>query len=224
MNNVDSQPPPLIYNHEEVRLLLENAKLEGWQEGFEEGHRTGRKTGYEEGKEDGYKEGYEAREKLGQEKEEKAWRKGHIQGYRLGTQDRKGDEHRKWLAEGHGPGLCLSTAAQARGLACSAASPVTAKPQTKPETTTWASASTQTVPRANENSGSKEDNWKHGYGHCVSIEEGHLMLVTEVAKAMASKEAEPTTRNDSSTQTDAVTTTNVNIQTTPAPATVDVST
>jgi flagellar biosynthesis/type III secretory pathway protein FliH len=75
MNNIDSQPPPLIYNHEEVRLLLENAKLKGWQEGFEEGHRTGRKTGHEEGKEDGYKEGYEAREKLGQEKEEKAWRK-----------------------------------------------------------------------------------------------------------------------------------------------------
>jgi len=50
MNDIDSQPLPLIYNHKKVWLLLENAKLEGWQEGFEEGHRTGRKTGQEEGK------------------------------------------------------------------------------------------------------------------------------------------------------------------------------
>jgi hypothetical protein len=61
--------------------------------------------------------------------------------------------------------------------------------QTGPSNT---SASTQTVPRTDKNSRLKEDNWKHGYGHCVSIEEGpgHLMLITEVAKAMASKEAE----------------------------------
>jgi flagellar biosynthesis/type III secretory pathway protein FliH len=93
MNNVDLEPPPLAYSPKEVQQLLEDTGLEGWQAGFEEGHRTGRKTGHEEGKEDSYKEGYEARERLGQEKEEKARRKGHLEGYRLGTQDRKGDEH-----------------------------------------------------------------------------------------------------------------------------------
>jgi hypothetical protein len=45
-----------------------------------------------------------------------------------------------------------------------------------------------------------EGNWKHGYGHCVLVEEGSLMLVVEVAKAIASKEAKPTTQSNTSTQ------------------------
>jgi hypothetical protein len=64
----------------------------------------------------------------------------------------------------------------------------------------YADASTQTVSRSNENRESRESNWKHGYGHCVSIEEGHLRLITEVVKAMALKEDEPIARNDISTQ------------------------
>lgn len=36
---------------------------------------------------------------------------------------------------------------------------------------------------------------------CVLIEESHLRLVTEVAKAMALKKAKPTTRSDVSIQT-----------------------
>ena len=44
------------------------------------------------------------------------------------------------------------------------------------------------------------DTWKHSYGHCVLVEEGQLMLVTEVMKAMASKQADPTTRSDACTQ------------------------
>ena len=59
------------------------------------------------------------------------------------------------------------------------------------------------------------DTWKHGYGHCVSVEEGSLMLVMEVAKAIALKEAK-TTRSDSETQTDDITTTDASTQTTPA--------
>ena len=50
-NDETLQPPPFTYSHEEVQLLLENAKLDGYQEGFEDGHRTGKKTGIEEGKE-----------------------------------------------------------------------------------------------------------------------------------------------------------------------------
>jgi hypothetical protein len=73
----------------------------------------------------------------------------------------------------------------------------------------------QEVEESKENRRTKERGiWttEHGYGHCVSVEEGHLILVMEVAKAIASKEAELTTRNSSSTQTDDV------------PTTVDIST
>ena len=45
-----------------------------------------------------------------------------------------------------------------------------------------------------------EGNWEHGYGHCVLVEEGSLMLITEVVKAIASKEAELLTQSDASTQ------------------------
>jgi hypothetical protein len=45
--------------------------------------------------------------------------------------------------------------------------------------------------KSKEEDRSKEmDIWKHGYGHCVSVEEGSLILMTEVAKAIASKEAD----------------------------------
>ena len=62
-NNETLQPLLFTYSHEEVQLLLEDAKLDGYQEGFEEGHRIGRKTEHEEGKEEGHSEehteGYE---------------------------------------------------------------------------------------------------------------------------------------------------------------------
>ncbi|KAF8232926.1 hypothetical protein L208DRAFT_914991 [Tricholoma matsutake] len=74
---------------------------------------------------------------------------------------------------------------------------------------------TQAIETRDENSNTEDDSWKHGYGQCVSIEEGSLLLVTEVAKAIASKEAEIIARNDSSTQTDA--TTNVDVETQTAP-------
>jgi hypothetical protein len=71
--------------------------------------------------------------------------------------------------------------------------------------------------KSKENKQIKEkemDTWKHGYGHCVSVEEGSLRLVMEVAKAIALKEAELTAQNDSSIQTDN-TTTDVDTQMTP---------
>jgi flagellar biosynthesis/type III secretory pathway protein FliH len=91
MYNVNSEPLPFTYTHDEVQKLIEEAQLGGWQQGFEEGHRTGRKTGKEEGKADGYEEGYEegsrkwieghkagyeAGKKMGKEKEETAHRNG----------------------------------------------------------------------------------------------------------------------------------------------------
>jgi len=106
-NNETSQPLLFTYSHEEVQLLLEDARLEGYQEGFEEGHRMGRKTGHEEGKEDsyekgynggsrkvgeGYREGYEAKGKLNQEKEERVRKEGLLKGYELGTQQGKDEE------------------------------------------------------------------------------------------------------------------------------------
>ena len=101
-NDVDSEPQPFTYSHEEVQELLEDMRLEGWQQGFEEGHRTGRKTGQEEGKADsynegynegsrkwgeGYREGYDAKGKLEQEKGEQAHKKGLLEGHELGMQN-----------------------------------------------------------------------------------------------------------------------------------------
>jgi hypothetical protein len=53
---------------------------------------------------------------------------------------------------------------------------------------------TKEIEKSKENGELKEGTWKHRYGYCVSVEDGHLMLVMEVAKAMASKEAELTTQ------------------------------
>ena len=62
---VDSIPntSSLTYSHEEVLLLLEDAKLEEYQEGYKKGSRKWM---------EGYKAGYDAKGKLDQEKEERA--------------------------------------------------------------------------------------------------------------------------------------------------------
>ena len=75
----------------------------------------------------------------------------------------------------------------------------------------------------NDNNKPKEGTWKHGYGHCVLVEEGHLRLITEVAKAFMSEEAKPTTWNDTSTQTKGSTTIDADTQTNATTA-VDVDT
>ena len=53
---------------------------------------------------EGYRDGYEARRKLGQGKEEEARKEGQLTGYEFG----KDEEQAKWLAEGHGLGVCIS--------------------------------------------------------------------------------------------------------------------
>jgi hypothetical protein len=154
--------------HDEVQELLDEARLEGWREGMEEGYRMGKKKGVED--------------------EAEECKKSMLEGYELGTQGGKEDEQRKWLSEGHGPGICIS-----------------------------AQRHTEGMEKSDESNDSKEGTWKHRYGYCVSVEKGHLMLVTDVVKAMALKEAELTTWNDSSTQTDTVTTTSVDTQTIATP-------
>ena len=62
----------------------------------------------------------------------------------------------------------------------------------------------------------KGETWKHGYGHCVSVEVGHLRLVTEIAKAVALEEVKPTTWSDASTQA-APTTDEMALQTSDTP-------
>lgn len=150
--NADSQLYPPTYMYDEVQELLDEARLEGWREGMDEGYRMGKQKGVEDGREE--------------------YKKSLLEGHDLGMQSGKEEERGKWLAEGHGPGLCVSM--QQR---------------------------TQEIKKNDKNGEPKENDWEHGYGHCVSIEEGHLRLVTEVAKAMASKETEPATRNDATTQT-----------------------
>ena len=138
---------PVTYSHDEVQQLLENARSDGWQEGYKAGSRKLMQ---------GYREGYKARQKLDQGREEQARNEGQLKGYEFG----KDEERAKWLVEGHGPGMCISMWQHIQG-----------------------------IKTCDESVSTEEDSWKHSYGHCISIEEGHLRLVTEVAKAIASKEA-----------------------------------
>ena len=71
------------YSHEEVHILLEEAKLDGWQEGYEEGSKKLM---------EGYRDGYEARRKLEDEKEERDCKEGQLEGYKLGIQQWKDKE------------------------------------------------------------------------------------------------------------------------------------
>jgi hypothetical protein len=57
INAIDSTPDTssLTYSHEEVCILLEEARLDGYQEGYDEGNEEGSKKLME-----GYRDGYEA--------------------------------------------------------------------------------------------------------------------------------------------------------------------
>jgi hypothetical protein len=95
------------YSHEEVQQLMEDARLDGWEEGYEEGSKRLM---------EGYRDRYEAQWKLDQEKEEQACKTGLLEGYELGIQEGKEHKQQKWLMEGHGAGLCLLMAAHACAL------------------------------------------------------------------------------------------------------------
>jgi hypothetical protein len=86
-NDISSQPQPFTYN--EVQELLDEARLEGWREGMEEGYRMRKKKGVEDGR--------------------KEYRKSLLEGHKLGIQNGKEEKRRKWLTEGHGPRMCIST-------------------------------------------------------------------------------------------------------------------
>jgi hypothetical protein len=171
-DDIDSEPHPFTYSHEEVRILLDEAKLDGWQQGFEEGYRTGKKTGHEEGKEDGYEagyeeggkkwiegheEGYSAGRKMVEGKVEEAQKRGRGEGYELGTQDGKEEERRKWLTEGHGDGLCLSMAAHAREPFRGAVFLEEAETQTDSVTTTNVDVQTTTATSTTANADTQTD-------------------------------------------------------------------
>jgi hypothetical protein len=57
INAIDSTPDTssLTYSHEEVCILLEEARLDGYQRGYDKGHKEGSKRLME-----GYRDGYEA--------------------------------------------------------------------------------------------------------------------------------------------------------------------
>jgi hypothetical protein len=125
------------YSHKEVQQLLEDARLDGWEEGYEEGSKRLM---------EGYRDGYEARRKLDQEKGEQACKKGLLEGYELGIQEGKEHEQRKWLTEGHGAGLCLSMAAHACALFCGAVILEEAETQTDAAPTTSVNVQTSPAP------------------------------------------------------------------------------
>jgi hypothetical protein len=183
-NDLAPDTDSFTYSHKEVWLLLEEAKLDGWQQGFEEGHRTGRKTGQEEGKVDGYEEGYEegsrkwgeghkagyeAGKKMGKEKEEMACKNGRLEGYELSVQHGKDEEQKKWLMEGHSPGLCLSMAAHAHELFRGAVILEEAKLQT--EMATQTDVSTQATPATDKTASQTNDAPEH---RCAALQTAPL--------------------------------------------------
>jgi flagellar biosynthesis/type III secretory pathway protein FliH len=87
------QPQPFIYTDEEVQVLLDEARLEGWEEGIEEGLKIGMEKTLENGK--------------------KMFEKGQRIGHRLGKKE--GLDEGERLA-GHGEGLCISKEAHIREL------------------------------------------------------------------------------------------------------------
>ena len=67
LNNSAPDMSSFTYSHEEVRQLLEDAKLDGWEEGYEEGSKKLMES---------YKDGYEARQKLDEEKRRESMQGG----------------------------------------------------------------------------------------------------------------------------------------------------
>ena len=90
-----------------------------------------------------------------------------MQGYKLGTQDRGADKHQRWLAEGHGPGLCLFMAAKVHGPVCSTTIPGMAEPQMKPEKTTSTTISTQAAPATDKMASQTSDIPEH---QCTALQ------------------------------------------------------
>jgi hypothetical protein len=124
--------------------------VDGYEEGYEEGSR---KWG------EGHEAGYEAGKKMGKEKEETARKNGQLEGYELSVQHGKDEERKKWLMEGHGPGLCLSMAAHARELFRGAVILEEAEVQTEMATRT--DVSTQATPATDETASQTNDTPEH---------------------------------------------------------------
>jgi hypothetical protein len=143
INAIDSTPDTssLTYSHEEVCILLEEARLDGYQEGYDKGNEEGSKRLME-----GYRDGYEAQWKLDQEKEEQPHKTGLLEGYELGIQEGKEHKQRKWLTEGHGTGLCLLMVAHARALFRGAIILEEAETQTNAAPTTSVNIQTNAAP------------------------------------------------------------------------------
>lgn len=93
-DDATSQPPLFTYTHEEVQVLLDEARLEGWEEGMEEGLKIGKERMLENG--------------------QKMHEKGRRIGYRLGMKDSLDEGEKKMV--GHGEGLCISKEAHIREL------------------------------------------------------------------------------------------------------------
>jgi hypothetical protein len=153
-NDATMQPPQFTYMHEEVRVLLDEARIEGWKEGrklrYEDGFEDGLEDGKEfledaklqshrEGREEGYKE---ARIENGKVEVQK-YQEGQPEGIKRGLQAGEYDKQQKWLVEGHGPGLCLSMVAHVCEPFHGAVLQEEAETQTDDVTTT--SANTQTT-------------------------------------------------------------------------------
>ena len=164
------QPQLFTYTHEEVQVLLDEAQCEGWEEGRKIGYGDGFEDGLEDGKEyledvklqsyrEGRDEGYKQATRRNEKVEVQKYEEGKSEGITRGLQAGEHDERQKWLAEGHGHGLCLSMAAHVHELFCGAILLEEAEVQT--ESATWSNGSTQAAPTTDEMASQTNDEPPH---------------------------------------------------------------
>jgi hypothetical protein len=95
----DTTMQPLTYSHNEVRLLLENARNEGKAEGFNEG--------YEVGLQDGMLKDEDIFKKFREEEEKEAREAAFVNGRKEGKESRRLKERKSWKTH-HGTKCCIS--------------------------------------------------------------------------------------------------------------------
>lgn len=232
LNDSTPDTDSFTYSHEEVQLLVEEAKLDRWQEGFDEGHKTGRNTGIKEGKEEGYNEGhgegyeygYDARRRIGEQREGEVCKAGRLEGYEAGMREgydiglKKGKENGRTKEEdeqtkkhGHGHCVPLGTWLQEgvqcdEGVQMTPEDATTADTDTQTDATTTVDIDTQTTPAATT---TIDADMQTDDAAVIVID----MQTTTTAVAV-----------DAEAQTDAVTTVVVDIKIKPTAPIVDAST
>jgi hypothetical protein len=205
------QSAPSTYMPEEIQTLLDEAQLEGRKIGYEDGFEDGLEDGKEfledaklQSHREGRDEGYKQVRQDNAEVEKKKYQEGRSEGITRGLRAGEYEEQQKWLAEGHGPGLCISKEAHTRELWQGAILLDDAQVQTNPETTTWSNVSTQIAPKANETASQTNNTPEHQCAALqmepldnegpTSLEDARTALCVEFSMQTTTKTTEATTQ------------------------------